>query len=114
MQATQSSGDFASTENNGGAGEASTGTNGFLLPLTFSPFLSEQMGKYIDASSISLASMPFPVLLVATHMRNMSRLYGESGMVMGECYGGATTANMLYRSPLGYCGVLLQRGRYSR
>ncbi|CDJ50809.1 cyclic nucleotide-binding domain containing protein, putative [Eimeria brunetti] len=54
--ATQSSGDFAAAENNSGFGGASSGTNRFLLPLTFSPFLSQQMGEYIDASSMSLAS----------------------------------------------------------
>ncbi|CDI84635.1 cyclic nucleotide-binding domain containing protein, putative [Eimeria praecox] len=54
--ATQSTGDFGSAENNAGAGEASSGTNRFMLPLTFSPFLSHQMGEYINASSISLAS----------------------------------------------------------
>ena len=56
VQATQSSGDFASAGNNGGGGEASSGVGRFLLPLTFSPFLSHQMGEYIDASSMSLAS----------------------------------------------------------
>lgn len=61
-QASQGTGDIATTEDSLSGGGPTSGISHFVLPLTFSPFLSKKMGEYIDASSISLegisASLP--------------------------------------------------------